>query len=510
MYSDKDFNLVKPIFNKISKFSARQILDVCINKIGYAEDDPDRRYPQYPPWSLLLLIKWTLLYGTLEGQYPPKKFGETQLNALLNNLLNLDIEVEGKAASKRKHKDWFLYMRKKAFQEIPFQDPPHRARFARQSLIFGHLDPGDALRKRFVEQVSAEIEDVLELGFLVFARFRQERELFITENWFRNIADKYPPNTIRAFLQQLSKDFNSARQFLMESQTPYSPRLRYELTEMSPLKLFPLFRDGQNCYCYSPMLLYRSLEHYIYDTLRHSDPQAFGNDFGRRVFEQYVGRAVAHTELPLIYEKDVLNAFGQNGKLVDYIIVEGKSHIFIDAKAVEATYIGEVSEEPEHIIQRINSIIKGVDQAYSVAERLDGITHIGPVPLGKPAERYLLIVTYKDLYLGYGRDFYHYVAQDKLDEIAQQHGGKNWISFEHIFVVSVEDFDLLVQAVHQGQIGMSECLQRVASADSTALSDHRNLVFRWHLYQMIGNLDPPTYLDEEFEHLTARVRSKVP
>ena len=259
------------------------------------------------------------------------------------------------------------------------------------------------------------------------------------------------------------------------------------------------------------MLLYRSLEHYIYDTLRHYDAQTLGNEFGKRLFEKYVGKAARHTGLPVVNEQDLLDTLGQNGKLVDYLIIDSGAHIFIDAKAVEMTYIGEVSEETGLIIPRIeSSVIKGIRQAYSLAERLEAINNIGSLPLGQPTERHLLIVTYKDMYLGCGRDFYHYIAKEKLDEIAEKHGGRNWIPFEHIYVVSIEDFDLFAQAVREGRIGMAECLRRAVAEDSTPFFDHRNLVFRMHLHQMIGDLAAPPYLDQEFDEMIAHMRSKFP
>ena len=181
---------------------------------------------------------------------------------------------------------------------------------------------------------------------------------------------------------------------------------------------------------------------------------------------------------------------------------------YIDAKAIEATYIGEVSEELDHIVQRADSVIKGIDQAYSLAKRLEGVGQIRDIRLGEPSERFLLIITYKDLYLGCGRDFYDYLAKDKLDEISNRHGGKNWIPFENIYIVSIEDFDLFAQAIHSGYIGMAECLRRVVAADSTSVFDQRKFTLRQHLYEIIGDLTPPAYLDDEFAEMIERARSR--
>jgi len=510
MYSAADFNLVKPIFNKIRKYSAPHIVAACINKIRYAEEAPDRRYGQYQPWTLLLLIKWTLLYGDPQGSIPPKTFGEDQLHNLLKDHQELHNRVEGRAAQSRDENGWFFFFRKLAFQQFPFQELTYTSRFARQSLFFGNLQRDDPLRQQFQRSVGIDVEDFLELSVIVLARFFWQNQPLVTESWFGSVSNNFPENSIRVFLQKLSKDFGSARTFLEEGRTAHNPEVKYELAEMSPLKRFPLLQILPNYQCFSPRLLYRSLEHFVYDALREQDPQVFGNRFGKSIFEEYVGRAVRHTRLPVITETELQNVLGQE-KAVDYFIVDTDAHIYVDAKAVEATYIGEVTEDPEHIVERIDSsVLKGVRQAYSLAQRLNGRTEVGPMAVGIPEERYLLIVTYKDLILGCGRDFYHYIARTKLDEISRSYGNVPWIPFEHIYVISIEDFDLFVQAVHDRKIGMAECLRRAVVADATPHWDQRKLIFRKHLYDIVGNLDPPRYLDEEFSEMIERIRNRFP
>src|SRR5208283_4243508 len=163
------------------------------------------------------------------------------------------------------------------------------------------------------------------------------------------------------------------------------------------------------------------------------------------------------------------------------------------------------------IIQRIeSSVIKGIAQAYSVAKRLAGVTSVGTTPLQEPTERYLLIVTYKDLYLGCGRDFYEFLAKDVLDEIVNEFGNIQWIPFEHMYFVSIEDFELLVQAVHEGRTSIASCLRHAVCSDSTVLWEEKKLVLRQHLHELLGALRPPAYLDREFDDITVRVRSKFP
>ena len=202
----------------------------------------------------------------------------------------LTVKWRGKISPTRAEREWFLYFRKKAFQQFPFQELPYRSRFARQSLLFGHLQRNNSLKQIFFDQVKAHIEDILELSFSLLARFIVQKQQFIMEASFRNIAKNYPEGTIKAFLHELSKDSNSIRTYLQDMRREHTPVVQYELSEMSPLKRFPLLREQERYYCYSPMLLFRLLEHYIYDTLRHYSAQAFGNEFGKTIFSNMSGK----------------------------------------------------------------------------------------------------------------------------------------------------------------------------------------------------------------------------
>ncbi len=102
------------------------------------------------------------------------------------------------------------------------------------------------------------------------------------------------------------------------------------------------------------------------------------------------------------------------------------------------------------------------------------------------------------------------MAKDVLDEIVNEFGNIQWIPFEHMYFVSIEDFELLVQAVHEGRTTIASCLRHAVRSDSTLLWEEKKLVLRQHLHELLGTLRPPAYLDREFDDITVRVRSKFP
>lgn len=290
----------------------------------------------------------------------------------------------------------------------------------------------------------------------------------------------------------------------------HQPELRYELFEMSPLKKRPLLRYNDRYHCYSERLLYRGMEHYIYDNLRQVNPQAFGNEFGKGRFEEYVGKALAYTGLPMITERDLIRRIRKGVGLVDYIAIDQDVNVFVEAKAVEATYIAEVSEDIQVIINRLkSSVIEAIEKAYQLVQELETVTAVAGVGLGRSEERYLLVVTYADLFLGSGNDFYRLVAKDALDDIVAKSNGRQWIPFANMYFVSLENFDLFMEVVHKGPMRMTDVLRRAVAADATAVDEQRKFIFRQHLFEIAGDLDVPRYLSDEFQRIFDNTGSKL-
>jgi hypothetical protein len=236
--------------------------------------------------------------------------------------------------------------------------------------------------------------------------------------------------------------------------------------------------------------------YWIYDRLREDDAQWFVNAFGP-VFEKYVERLVNHLELSFLTEGQIKSALGtKHKKLVDFIIMDGNSKIFVDAKGVEMTYLGQVSDNL-YDIQRAtdSSLIKGIKQGCSVADSNKNITEIDGIKLPAENENYLIIITYKELYIGNGRVF-----RDLLGEsvMAQLRGcdGFDLIPMEHMYFMSIKEFEILAQAVHEKKIGLQESLRKAVAADSAW--NTRKLVFTQHLEDEAWPDGIPEFLDDEF------------
>lgn len=193
---------------------------------------------------------------------------------------------------------------------------------------------------------------------------------------------------------------------------------------------------------------------------------------------------------------------------MDFVLVDGRTNILIDAKGVEMGYLGMVTHQPEIISDRTKtSVTKGIEQGYETAARLEGMGEIEGIALGK-CSNYLLLVTYKDLYVGRnGQDFHDAIDAHRVDRIIAAHQGRELIPLEHIFFISVDDLDVLVGRIEQAKGGLAEQLGAIVEANRKP--DQSRFVFRQHMYGA-DLVDPtPSFLRAEFDAFISHLRDRV-
>ena len=241
------------------------------------------RLPSYEIWHLLLLMKWTILYGRGTDRRYLKPATDYEVNELMNRIKNLGNYVR----DLKDLGDVFLLMRNLAFQQVWIQ----RREFisfdiARQYLLFGKLDKHHAFQKFFREVTHVSITDVLELSWGLFTTVLADKQWSVTESYFSTIGDGYEPNTVSHFLRALSHTVLGARAWLqqLDADAPESCRpIEYEYFEPTPFARYPLIRHYENYYVISPDLLLNCLTELVYDILKADYRGELMNRFGRDV-----------------------------------------------------------------------------------------------------------------------------------------------------------------------------------------------------------------------------------
>ncbi len=481
---------MKRLRKEIRQFDPKEIVDACIKQ------------QRYLPWFSLLLIKWTFLYGRWDKVVPNKEFDGTTLGRLMNRMHKLN----DLARLLRQYDHIYLFFRNSAFQQFWLQEETEdKARLARQIFLFRNLRDNHTFKREFKQDSGIEVDHFIELSLCLIGRFIWNNQADnVTESWFDSLQASYPPGTVKKFLSHISGDIDKVKTYLEQENGP-KRNISYEIFEQSPLMRYPLLEDNDKYYVYSTILLLHSLQSFIYDTLKAKSPGAFVSKFGK-IFEEYVARGIDYMGLPYKQEHTLRKTLG-GGKAVDFLIVDDNCNILIDAKGVEMNQLGMVGHKPEVILDKTKtSILKGIQQGTEVADKLKDIPQIDGLQTG--CENFLLVVTYKDCYVGNGKTFYEAIGRERVDEIRAGYDTSQ-LPYENMYFISVDDFDYLVRLVHDGQCGLAEAIKTIREADREPSKS--TFLFRHGLKTHFGNgqMQMPEYLEDEFKKIMDTLYEKL-
>lgn len=490
------FSAYKKIRNQYRQYHPLQLIDACIN---YLYSPTKTEIDQYKknPWLVLLLIKWVLI---------DKQFSTTGKKNLtqngLNKILQMMHDLGAKIRMPSEYSHHTLFFRNMAYQQFLYQHQLNLACFARQQILFGEVGDNHFFKQKFIEKANLSIDHFLELGLVLLCHYIIDKKPNVNSRWFDSIKSHYSSAEVSSLLELLSIDLNELRNSLIKSTG--NKRASHEYYEQTPFLNFPLINLGDNYLCVYPNILFRAIEHFIYDSLRLWDSTKFMAKFGE-IFERYVERGLSYSGVPYVSEKTLAKELDGDGNVVDFLVNEGDTNIFIDAKAVEMAHQGKVTHLANIVKDRVKtSIIKAIEQSYDVLRRLQ--TTDSSVPIIKHRNNnYLLVVTFKELYLGNGQIFFDAVAEEKILKLCENFKDSPQIPLENMYFITIDEFDYFVSLIREGKITFDSGLSKAKEADREPMT--RKFDFSLHLRSWDNDLKPPIYVQDRSEALFSKIET---
>ncbi len=121
----------KPLRNKLKQFSFDSILSLSVQKLHELKSYPIQEVTKYPPWFLLLLIKWSALHS--DPGY--RRYCHASANDF-DKLVNLVHEIFGNVRLPSQYSSRYIFLKNTAFQQLLFQIPLSSSDIGRQILLF--------------------------------------------------------------------------------------------------------------------------------------------------------------------------------------------------------------------------------------------------------------------------------------------------------------------------------------------------------------------------------------
>ena len=503
--------IFKRMKRKIRRHSVYDLL-VCLQAHLFHRDATNiDRMARIEYWHLLLLFKWVIQYGDYSGTTEKPPVSEVELADLLNDMKSLPDKV----FVLRKDVDRFLLFRSMCYQQFWVQRFEQVAfGLARQYELFANLEEHHMFQKMFHKRYGVSLDDFIELSLALFSVMQdmQEHPGELTSDSFATVHRAYGLETIERFLQSVSKRFQDIPGWLESLQRERSGNykdFRSEFHEQSPFLRFPLLEAPESFICVSPRLLQVSMSSSVFDMLREIDKSAFMGRFGN-VFEKYVEKSLRASSCEFFTEP-LMNYVGGNagGKIVDFMMVDQGNNILIETKGVAMPWKGMVARRPGTVINASkSSLVKGIEQAFDFASRLANLKSIGSTVLGTK-DTYLLIVTFKDMFVGNGETFRKYIASKEIDRIIRDSGNKEWIPMSNIFFISVDELDLMLGYLANGSHTLSDFLEHAKKHQSMSLP--KLYSFRNNIFEVCGrdNFVTGPLLSAARDELFERVKCKM-
>jgi hypothetical protein len=466
--------LYKRARNRLRRYQPESMLTHGVNALYKVYSGGVDVLRRYQPWNILLAMKWILQEAnTISHRRPPATLND------FHAVLKIVHDIDGKLRLPSTYEHVTLFMRQLAFQQFWFQRGSPAEALVRQDLLFSSLPANHLFVREFYRLTGVRPSHFIELTYATLTLLlRTPTPRFIARNNFQNIEQGLPAGAVDEFLQSLSKSLPELHSWLVGKEFKGMSVADQKILP-SPLLDTPLIRAAlENYMIISPTLLMRSLESFVYRTLRRNNPAQFGDKFGA-MFERYIGRCLTDAGLEYIDEKGLEAKLPGSGKYVDFLLIEHDCQILIDAKGIEMSARGRVSQRADLVLQAIKSSgVKAIEQGMATSARIRDLSSTDTLARGRE-EVFLLIVTFDDLFLGSNFDFGAIFGESLLPRLERTYGVPLPIPLDHVFFVSIDDLERLLGRAHAKDASVGDILRYARNQDRSHTT--RKFTFQQHL-----------------------------
>lgn len=477
--------------NYVRSYPSEELIDTCINHIN-APNLSKIEQLQLQPWSFVLLIKW-ILVDPLCKKVGKKPLDSKHFNKIIQSLDTL----MNQARLPDDFENHILFIRAIGAQQFPYQQDLSSQFIARQSILFSQLSSNHSISTDFLSHTGISISDFLDLSFLTFVLMEHYETSKIKLTWFQQFHSSYNEPLISKYINLISKTFEEMRVWAMLPDNK-GYRAPSEVFEPSVLSAFPFIKTSTQLICIHPQLFYRSIENFVYDSLRQVNKDRFMRKFGN-IFENYVNDGLQRAGLHFIRENEIMQQYGNTGLQIDFLTETPESNVFIECKAGEMPRQAITAHNQDIIADKTRkTALKAIHQAHDVLNKMSDIQ--------KAKNNYLVVVTYKEMFIGNGRKLHNYMAKDAVDEIINAYNTSALIPMENIYFIYINDFDFLCEMIKNNTIGLVEAIERAKQADS--IPNTSNFIFSQHLMDWWDD-DKPEHLTNEFDQILQKIIAKL-
>ncbi|WP_345874488.1 GapS1 family protein [Shewanella algae] len=414
------------------------------------------------PWTVCLMLEWTLELEPNQSAVPAT---EKDVWKILNKILAL----QGKATNFADEDNIWLSLRAFLLTQLRFQTNQivHNYFLVRLFTIMCHESASRSFRDSFKAQTEIELEDFFVLSVFFFSIFYISKKPVIKyEEFLPKLSPGYPVTLIKQYLSLVGANFQQLQQLMKcrKFEIRGDGDVRAEEYFSEPLLLEkPILILAEGISTVHPYVASIGLSEFVLRTLKTADSEGFRDKFTKEfedylayVFNVYGFEITREEQLKVIYKDNKIQ-----GKVIDFLHQRNGTSVFIDAKGVEPNQKVLVTDQSHIIKDKLRDThLKGIKQAGECAAKL---SDVGFDKLAEFNDRYALIVTHQDFYLGNGVKLASYLGQEYRQRIDEAVAGR--IPLKNIHFCCVADLEGILALCNETETEISDFLDFCAAEE---------------------------------------------
>lgn len=479
---------------QLEQFSVASVVDSVIRSL---HEGAPRTFTdlQSMPWVSLLLVELAMR-NPASRLYGGGDLSSQQLHQFRQRLWDLI------GATGLKGPNLSASLRSYVPVQLEFQ-VTRRVAHLRWPMLIARLESTHPGRQLFEQEFGLSPIQLLDALWLLHIPIIN-RTPTIPKLWAEGFQQEYRDAILR-ILDLVSSDFLELREALVRGNSERVPAM-WELTQLPFALRKPLLKLHNGAWiAWHPTLFERGLEELVHNVLMRR-----GDTYLRtytRLFEDYVVELSKEIWPDLVDESTWKKSMGHQASSVEAIISGATTNIFVEAKMAFFHDAVLLDEDPYRLASRLERVTDALYQARKVSQRLRAEAYKFP-RRAAATEEFLLVVTSRELYVGGGLRLQELLPQGSLDfdDVAVEQR----MPLENVFVVSIDDFELLQASMATGKLDLPSFLRQAAEKNRNPIT--ASLFLEQHLRSATSDspLPLPRVVREATEASLARIEKNFP
>ncbi|GLX86101.1 hypothetical protein tloyanaT_23540 [Thalassotalea loyana] len=426
------------------------------------------------PWTALLALEWAL---ELVPHTNAKFASDKQAHQIMEDIWN----IQSDASDIANHSNYRIVLRKMVIPQLRFQIHPIQHLFFLFRFYSMLMQPtaSSAPKDDFEKITGVEFERFLLFSALLHLIFTWNNSVVIKyQELVEYMCPYFSFDELKALLKLVGGNIYEI-ETLIKKHRPVTRTIRRDEYFDEPFLICkPVIVIPDGITTPHSTVLSIGISEFILRVLKQADPNRFKDKFTSS-FERYLEQLLLEFEHEFLSESDIEAIYKESeitGKVVDFLVTEEDDMLLIDAKGAEPKSRVLVTDNPRILRDQIRDIhLKGVEQ---VSQCIQHLTSINDSMSNKYDNRFALIVTHQDYYIGDCRDLLEYLIPEHRQNLVETIN--NMLPAENIHFCGIHDLEGIVHVCEETNTSLCDFLRFCGNQQKSA--DTRKFDMRQHIW----------------------------